>query len=321
MNTQDFFRFFLKNNIRYALFFTLAFFVFGGIGRTGIAKEAEENSAADRLILISSHAPDQIAIVDAAGRSVWSIGEEEGVNHPQDAAVTDEGTVFFSVITGAKMVRLSDKRLLWSYSTPEGTQNPVAQPLGEGRFLVGNEGPCRLLEIDAQGEIKRTIQVSDCPFSGSHGQFRFCRKTPEGTYLFPMINAQILREYDADGHQLRQFPVTGMPVGAVRLPNGDTLTGDGSAVEQFDRENKLVWRFDCVEDGHLKPALITAVSRLKNGNTLLGYYQNDPNEPDIIEVSPEKKIVWSLTLPETGLVAAVQLLDQNQKPSDQVLAR
>lgn len=296
----------------------------------GTAAFAQENAAGERLLMITSHAPDQVAVIDEKGETLWSLGPEDGVEHPQDAAVTKDGNLFFSVLTGAKMVRMSDKKLLWSYTAPEGTQNPVAQPLGDGLFLVGNEGPCQLLEINAQSEVKRLIKVNDSPFQGVHGQFRFCRKTPDGTYLFPMINAGILREYDADGRQLRQFPVTGMPVAAIRLPraggngaapSGDTVAGCGSAVEQYDAENRLVWRFDCVEDGRLKPALVTAVSRLKNGNTLIGYYHNDPACPDIIEISPEKKIVWSLTLPNTGLVAAVELLDKNRKPSSEILAR
>lgn len=306
---------------------------------TGIAAFAQENIDDERLLMITSHAPDQVAVIDVKGRTLWSLGPEDGVEHPQDAAVTEDGNLFFSVQTGAKMVRMSDKKLLWSYTAPEGTQNPVAQPLENGLFLVGNEGPCQLLEINAQSEVKRLIKVNDSPFQGAHGQFRFCRKTPEGTYLFPMINAGILREYDADGKQLRQFPVTGMPVAAIRLPlveeggaaphpdipqekkSGDTVAGCGSAVEQYDAENRLVWRFDCVEDGHLKPGLVTAVSRLKNGNTLIGYYHNDPSCPDIIEISPDKKIVWSLNLPKTGLVAAVEILDKNRKPSNEILAR
>ncbi|MCF0234600.1 MAG: hypothetical protein HUK22_06430, partial [Thermoguttaceae bacterium] len=137
----------------------------------------------------------------------------------------------------------------------------------------------------------------------------------------PMVNAGILREYDADGRQLREFPVSGAPVCALRLKNGDTLTGAGSAIERFDADGKLVWKFDCVADGGLKPGVLTAVSLLKNGNVLIGYYQSDPETPDVVEVSADKKIVWTLTLPETALVAAVQLLDDKFKPSKEVVER
>ena len=171
------------------------------------------------------------------------------------------------------------------------------------------------------GTKGKEVKVDDCPFKGTHGQFRFCRKTPEGTYLFPMVNAGLLREYDASGKQLRQFPVKGMPVCALRLDGGITLTGDGAAVKEFNVNDETVWSFDCVADGGFKPGIVTAVSRLKNGNTLIGYYQNDPETPDVIEISRDKKVVWSLTLKDVNYVAAVQALDSEWKPSQDVLAR
>ncbi len=281
---------------------------------------AEERDV-DRIVMFSAHVPDQITIINGEGESLWTIGRENGVEHPQDAAVLDDGVVFFSVTRGAKAVRITDKKELWSYVVPDGTQNPVAQPLDDGFFLVGNEGPCRLLEINAEGRVRREVKVDDCPFKGNHGQFRFCRKTPEGTYLFPMINAGLLREYDSDGKMSRDFSFKGSPVCALRLANGITLTGDGSSVKEIDENDNVVWAFDCVADGGEKPGVVTAVSRMKNGNTLLGYYQNEPDAADIIEVTRDKKIVWRLVLRDVSFIAAVQALDKDWKPSPEVLAR
>lgn len=310
----------MKRNKLLALSLLLTAFIGMISGKELIAAE-NDDSGQRRIVMISAHGPDQISIVDEDGQSLWTIGKEKGVDHPQDAAVLEDGSVFFSVMFGAKKFRISDKSELWSYSTPEGTQNPVAQPLDNGYFLVGNEGPCRLLEINTENDVRREVKVNDSPFAGSHGQFRFCRKTSDNTYLFPMINASILREYDSKGKLLRQFPISGMPVCALRLPDGITLTGDGTAVEEINANNEIVWKFDCVRDGGYVSGIVTAVSRLKNGNTLIGYYHADPNTPDVIEISADKKVVWSLTLKEVSLVAAVQLLDNDWKPSDEVLVR
>ena len=46
-----------------------------------------EESAAERVVMFSAHAPDQVTIVDGSGVVLWSIGRENGVEHPQDAAV------------------------------------------------------------------------------------------------------------------------------------------------------------------------------------------------------------------------------------------
>lgn len=301
--------------------FTSVCLLLCGVCFSSAADGSWKSETSERIVMISAHSPDQIAILNGKGETLWSINKENGVHHPQDAAVLNDGSIFFSVMFGAVNVRIADKKVLWRYSTPRGAQNPVAQPLDDGFFLVGNEGPCRLLEINSEGTVRREVKVDDCPFSGSHGQFRFCRKTCDGTYLFPMVNSGILREYDAAGKQLRQFPIKGMPVCALRIRDGVTLTGDGSSIKEIDANDEITWSYDCVSDGGLRTGIITAVSRLKNGNTLIGYYQDDPQTPDVLEVSRDKKIVWSLTLPNVALIAAVQALDDNWKPSDEVLVR
>jgi hypothetical protein len=110
-------------------------------------------------------------------------------------------------------------------------------------------------------------------------------------------------------------------VSALRLPNGSTLVSNGACIDEYDCTGALAWRFDCVVDGKLKPALITGMTRLKNGNTIFAYYHNDPKLPDIIEVSADKKIVSSHIYPTINLVVAVQLLDETMKPCADELVR
>ena len=279
-----------------------------------------DDSGDNRLWLVTAHMPDTVAIVDAEGKILWSLGRDDGVEHPQDACVMPDGNLFLSVKTGARMVRVDTGELLWKWNVPEGAENPVAQPLGNGRFLVGAEGPCELFEINGEGRACREIQIPDCPFQGRHGQFRFCRKTSLGTYLVPMISSGVLREYSADGTRIRQIPQGGVPVSAVRLPNGDTLTGNGTAVEIYNSENMLVWRFDAVADGGMGPGLVAAVSLLRDGSVLFGYYQAG-DEADFAIVSRDKKIALKVALPDIRNLACVQLLDRQMKPSGEVVAR
>jgi hypothetical protein len=273
---------------------------------------------AARLLMVSSHEPSEVNIVASDGKPAWTLKQD--VVHPQDAAITKDGNLFCSVTNGAIMVRLSDKKLLWRYTVPANCENPVAQPLEGGRFLVGNEGPCKLLEIDEKGAVLKEVK-GQSKFPGKHGQFRICRKTPEGTYLFAMMEDKSIREYDGDGKLVFEISGLGQCCAALRLPSGNTLVGNGSAVEEYDKDKKLVWRFDAVADGKLKPALVVGLSRLKNGNTIFSYYHADPKTPDIIEVSPDKKIVSSLILPAINKVVSVQALDAAMRPSGEVLIR
>lgn len=269
---------------------------------------------AERYLLITSHSPDRVAIVDSAGKAVW----EYAIHHPQDAAVLPDGSVLCSELTGAQRIS-RDKQVLWRYKVPAGAQNPVAQPLPGGLVLVGNEGPAKLLEVDADNQVKREVQLTT-RFKGNHGQFRFVRKTAAGTYLCPLYGDGRVAEFDAAGQQLAEWKVPN-PVSALRLPDGHTLVGSALGVTEYDGD-KLVWRFAPTDvPAPDKLAVVTALVRLKNGHTLFAHYTGDDQVADVFEVDREKRIVWKLAVPGVRNVAMIQLLDDHQLPSDEVLVR
>ncbi|MBI5832839.1 MAG: hypothetical protein HZB16_11110 [Armatimonadetes bacterium] len=271
--------------------------------------------AGARCFLVTSHSPDRVAIVDNDGKLLWQCP----MNHAQDAAVLPDGSIVCAVLNGVRKVN-RDQQTLWTYTVPEGCQNPVAQPLDGGLVLVGNEGPCRLLEVDAEGKAQRTVQMTS-GFKGNHGQFRFCRKTPEGTYLAPMFADNTVREFAADGTQLWKLDIGG-PVSAVRLPGGNTVVGSFEGVTEYDKEHRLIWKYACAEvPAPDKVSTVTAVVRLRNGNTIFAHYTGDGDKADLFEVTAEKQIVWRLALPDTTSVAMVQVLDDHWLPSADVLAR
>lgn len=73
------------------------------------------------------------------------------------------------------------------------------------------------------------------------------------------------------------------------LPNGHILMtlGNKKMVQELDEKRNVVWTYGPSESGNnIEHAL--AAQRLANGNTLIG----DPQAGRVIEVSPDKKIVW-----------------------------
>ena len=52
---------------------------------------------------------------------------------------------------------------------------------------------------------------------------------------------------------------------------------------------------------------MTGLNRLPNGNTVICFYQGSHH---VIEVTPEKKLVWKWRLPSQRTVVSVQILDQ-----------
>jgi hypothetical protein len=82
---------------------------------------------------------------------------------------------------------------------------------------------------------------------------------------------------------------------AERLGNGHTLIGcgGGNRVIEVDRLGKVVWSVEKNELPGITLAWVTMVERLPNGNTTLVNCHAGPENPQIIEVTSEKKVVWT----------------------------
>ena len=146
----------------------------------------------DTKFLITAHKPDGIYLLDSTGKTLW---KQNQINHPQGVDFAENGAIFCSELFGAKMIN-RDHSIAWEYKSK--FQNPVAQVLENGRFLVGLEGVGKLAEINENGEIEKTVQL-DSKNQQKHGQFRFCQKTETGTYLVPLTAEGLVKEYKADG--------------------------------------------------------------------------------------------------------------------------
>ncbi|VGO20508.1 beta-propeller domain-containing protein [Pontiella sulfatireligans] len=260
--------------------------------------------SAEQQFLVTSHKPDGIHKVDSSGNVVWTYSD---IRHPQDFDVDAQGNIFCSEILGAKMLSPEGK-LLWRYDVPKGCQNPVAQFLGDGRFLVGNEGPGKLLEINSKGETLKEVQLLP-KNDKSHGQFRFCRKTPQGTCLAPMTADGVVHEVSSEGEIIRDFGKFTQPVCAVRLGNGHTLIGSLRRLNDFDKDGKLVWSFNPVVDGKLpegNKGHVCSIQPLENGDIAFTFYHGVKAWPDIMVVNRKKEVVKSIVLPEIDKVASLR---------------
>jgi len=82
---------------------------------------------------------------------------------------------------------------------------------------------------------------------------------------------------------------------AVRLANGNTLigTGNGHSVLEVTPDKAIVWKVEQHELPGITLAWVTQVERLANGNTRLINCHAGPDNPQIIEVTPEKQVVWT----------------------------
>ncbi|MGZ5568308.1 MAG: beta-propeller domain-containing protein, partial [Limisphaerales bacterium] len=129
---------------------------------------------------------------------------------------------------------------------------------------------------------------------------------------------QIVKELDADGKLVHDIPANGSPHSAIRLPNGNTLIATGDyhgtpKVFEVDKNDKVVWS---VKDGDLpgiKFYFMAGLQRLPNGNTVFTDWLGHGHfgaAPHLIEVTPDKKVVWTFADHKTmRTISSVQLLD------------
>jgi len=121
------------------------------------------------------------------------------------------------------------------------------------------------------------------------------RITDAGTYLVAHESEKLIREYNREGAVVWEYDVGSQLYSAVRLANGNTLigTGDGHRVIEVTKDKKIVWEVNENDLAGVKLAWITMVDRLPNGNTWIVNCHAGPNNPQILEVDKDKKVVWS----------------------------
>lgn len=256
-------------------------------------------------------AGNKVAAVAVDGTVEW----EYACKHPQDCWVLPNGNFLFCHAGGAiEMTRA--KAIVWEYKAGEKTEVHACQPLPDGRVLIVENGPCRIIEVDRAGAIAKEIKLRQPPANVKvHDQFRGTRKTKDGHYLLCRKGEHLIDELAADGTVLRRIPVPGDVHEALLLPDGHLLVacGEGHAIIEYDAAMKIVWDLKENELPGNPLRLMTGFQRLPNGNTIFCNYLGHGHlgeQPHFFEITWDKKIVWQFA--DHGhfkTINQIQLLD------------
>jgi len=160
----------------------------------------------------------------------------------------------------------ADRKPVWQYDA-KGNGNaarPVEvhafQRLPDGTTMIVESGPARIIEVDRAGTVVREIPLAVTTPS-THSDTRTARKTAAGTYLVAHERDGVVREYDATGKVVWDYDV----------PLFGKQRKGGHGPEAFGDQ-------------------VYSAVRLESGNTLIG----TGNGHSVLEVTPEKEIVWKL---------------------------
>jgi Mala s 1-like protein len=252
----------------------------------------------------------KVCVVSAEGKIEW----EYACAHPQDCWRLPNGNNLFCHARGA-IEMTANKKIVWEYKAGTNTEVHACQPLPDGRVLVVECGPSRILELDRDGRIAKEIKLTPPPPSVKlHDQFRGVRKTKGGHYLVCRKGEHAVQELDGDGKALRTVKVPGDVHEVVELPNGHWLVtcGDGHKVIELDGE-KVVWELNENDLPGNPLRLMAGCQRLPNGNTVFCNYLGHGHlgkQPHFFEITPDKKVVWEFSDPvHFKTINQIQLLD------------
>ncbi len=200
--------------------------------------------------------------------------------------------------TFSEVIEIDSKgKEVWKYQ-PSSEKGKVEihafRRLDNGLTMVAESGSTRIVEVNKEGAIVHSTPMK-VSTPDPHRDTRLVRITPSGTYLVAHEGEKCIREYDREGAIVWEYEVGSQLYSAVRLSNGNTLvgTGDGHRVIEVTKDKKIVWEVKESELDGVKLAWITMVDRLPNGNTWIVNCHAGPNNPQILEVTPEKKVIWS----------------------------
>lgn len=254
-----------------------------------------------------------VAIVGTDGKVEW---EFECKYNSHDVHLLPNGNLLLHTAPATVTEVTPKKEVVWKYTAKPkdgykgGIEVHAFQRLADGNTMVAETGNKRIVEVDKDGKI-----VKDVPLTvknpDPHRDTRMVRKLDSGNYLVCHEGDGRVREYDGTGKVVWEYKLDlgdrkrspghgpeghGTEVfGAIRLENGNTVIagGNNNRVLEVNKDGKVVWGLDQKELPGITLAWVTTLHALPNGNLIVGNCHAGPENPQLFEVTREKKVVWT----------------------------
>ncbi len=249
------------------------------------------------------------------GKVLWTYSTGKGWEY-DDIWMLSNGNILFTRMQYIAEVT-PEKEVVWRYDAPEGTEIHACQPIGLDKVLfIQNDLPPKLMVVNIKTkevEVKHDLPCKSLTDPKTvHAQFRRVRYTAQGTYLVPFLTMGQVIEYDKDFNEIWKYEID-TPWAAIRLKNGNTLITDErhKLTVEVNPQKEKVWELKPEDLPEEYRFLNTQTcTRLANGNTIICSRGGNGKGPQLVEVTPDKKVAWVLWDWENlGPATAVQILD------------
>lgn len=233
--------------------------------------------------------------------------------------VGEEGRVLFADGGAPTRVREVDRehRVTFDYK-PECQQVMACDRLPNGHVLVGEQGPCRAVEVDARGQVVATVPLTTSE-KEAHRQLRCLHQLADGHILACHEMEGVVREYDRAGKIVWEYGGVSTVFEALRLANGNTLIGCGQQkrIIEVTPEKKVVWEFTAADAPQLNLQWITSLQVLKNGNLVAANFLrgHEGQGAHAFEVTRDaaKRVVWQYAAHDVvRAITMVRVMDDGE---------
>jgi hypothetical protein len=231
--------------------------------------------------------------------------------------------------------------IVWSYdcATMNGNAGRKIEThsftrLDNGRTMIAECGSARIIEVDQSGKIHHEVKLAVNP-PDFHRDTRRVHQLPNGHYLVAHEGEGRVTEYAPDntvvwdyavplfGRERLSAPNHGaqgwgnMVSNAIRLKNGNTLiaTGNGHSVIEVTPGKEIVWHLKQHDLPGIELNWLKHLEELPNGNFIIGNCYATGSNPQLLEVTRVKKVVWTFADHEVlghGVSAVITLGEANR---------
>ena len=253
----------------------------------------------------------KVFIVSGEGKVEW----EYPAPNSNDLWMLPNGNLLFTTGHGAKEVT-RERKVVFDYESK--SEIYACQRLPDGNTFIAECNTGRLLDVAPDGHVAKEIRLLPEGKDGGSAYMRNARRLANGNTLVAHYGEQVVREYDPKGKIVREIPAPGGPHSVVRLANGNTLiscadkTGNPRVFE-VDPAGKTVWQVAGDELPGVGLKFMSGFQRLPNGNTVMTNWLGHDHfgeAPHVIEVTPDKRVVWTFQDHQTmKTISTIELLD------------
>ena len=256
----------------------------------------------ERLVLLGvSYGKNLVAICEMDGTVLWkhdTAGPKRGHTGHHDIHLLDSGNVLFhDTWTRTQEITLG-KKVVWEYESARENGNQgkrvdvhAFKRFPDGSTMIAESGVGRFLHVDKDGKKIREVPMGE----GGRRNTRLVRVLDNGHYLSCAESPGVVTEYNQSGKVVWEYKVGSRVYGAIRLKNGNTLiaSGNGKSILEVNPEKEIVWEIKGkVPDTEIGLGWMTCLQELSNGNYVIGNCHAGDKNPQIFEITRDKKVTW-----------------------------